>query len=97
MAFIGSGDQEVMNVLRVATPATVQNFGQLDVIWMAGEQEIDPHYQQMGSITSLLPPVDNTVLKALPAAYAVIMPMPNGIVHIFADCPHTYTALLRIR
>ena len=45
----------------------------------------------------MLLPVDNTVPNASPGEYALIMPVPNGIVHLFADCPHPYTALLRIR
>ena len=31
------------------------------------------------------------------AAYAIVMPVPNDIIHLFADCPHPYIGLLRIR
>ena len=86
-----------MNVLRVVTPKTVQKFGQLDAVLVTGEQEMDLHYQQTGSIASLLPPVNNTVPNASQAAYAVIILVPNGIAHLFAGYPHPYTALLRIR
>ena len=97
MAFVGSGDQEAMNVLRVATADTVNNFGRLAATWVTDEQELDLHYQQLGSITTLALAVDNTTPNATPGAFALIMPVPNGIVHLFANCPHPYSALLRIR
>ena len=94
---MGSGDKEDVYFLRVATPDTVQHFGRVDEIFVAGEQEMTQHYQQQGAVTSLIPPVLPTNQNVTPANFAIVMPVPNGIVHYFADCPYPYIGLMQIQ
>ena len=97
MAFLGSGDQKAVLSLHVDTPDTVNNFGRVDAVFVMGEQEIDQHYQQQGSFTTLIPRIQLGDLNMTAVAYSIVMPVPTSIVHLFVDCLHPYLGLLRIR
>jgi len=95
--FLGNGDTAVDAALHVLPTATIDAFGAFSAGYAAEMATLDAIYAGNQNPTTLLPPADANTAGASLAGFWKVMPVPHGLVHLFAEGCHPYEALLKLR
>ena len=97
-AFLGSGDGNVRDSLHMLPQSTLDTIGTTATTWAATEAALDQWFGNQGVPPSqLLPPAVANGPNEDHVGVELTMHVPLSMVYIFGDCPHPYTALLRLR
>jgi len=98
LAFLGNSDAEARESLCMASPAAVNTMGMWDLTDAATEQHLETVYMNQTLPTALLPPTAGYGDGNLSNVFTpIFLEVENAMVHIYADLPHPFVALQRVK